>query len=482
MTYSELGPTDAFVAGKWVTAESRFPVVNPATREPVAFVADCGIPEAEAAIAASEAAFLSWSRTTAYERSRILQSFHALMVANADTLAKTMATEMGKPVSEARGEVAYAAGFVAWYAEEAKRLYGDTLPTAFPNKRIIVQVAPVGVVYGVTPWNFPAAMVTRKLAPALAAGCTMILKPSKLSPLTSLKLAKLLQEAGLPEGVLQVLPMREPAAISERILRDTRVAKLTFTGSTETGTHLYTLAAATVKRVSLEMGGNAPLLVFDDAEMDRAVEESIKCKFRNSGQTCVCANRIFVQRSVADEYTRRLAERVASLRVGLPLQEDAEIGPLVDEQGFRKVVAHVADALDGGAQVVVGGKPLGRTDLKGFFFSPTVLTKVKPSMQLSIEETFGPVAPVSTFDTEEEAIAMANATPYGLASYLFTTNLSRAFRVSERLDAGIVGINDGVPSTPQAPFGGMKQSGVGREGGKYGIEEYIERKFVSLSI
>jgi succinate-semialdehyde dehydrogenase/glutarate-semialdehyde dehydrogenase len=482
MAKFEMAPTDAFVGGRWVQGERRFEVMNPATREVVASVTDCGIREAELAIAASEAAFQTWSRTTAYERSRILQSFHALMVKNTEHLATTMASEMGKPIREARGEVAYAAGFVAWYAEEAKRLYGDTIPTAFAHKRIIVQIGPVGVVYAVTPWNFPAAMVTRKLAPALAAGCTMMLKPSKLAPLTSLKLAELLQEAGLPEGVLQVLPSSHPGPLSERILKDARVSKLTFTGSSATGTLLYTLAAATVKRVSLELGGNAPLIVFDDADLDRAVEETVKCKFRNAGQTCVCANRIFVQRGIAERYTERLAGAVAALKVGLPLQEETDIGPLVDEQGYRKVVAHVTDAIAHGATVVVGGKPINRTDLKGYFYEPTVLTGVRPSMCLSNEETFGPIAPLSVFATEEEAITQANATPYGLASYLFTTNLSRAMRVSERLEAGIVGINDGLPSTPQAPFGGVKLSGIGREGGKYGIEEYIERKYVSIAI
>lgn len=466
-----------YLTDGWQQAAQTYKVYSPATGELVAEVASCGAAEAERAAAVALTAFERWRDTTAYERSDILGRWHDLILANRDELARTMTLEMGKPITESQGEVGYAAAFVKWYAEEAKRVYGDTVPSQSPDKRLFVIRQPVGPTLAITPWNFPAAMVTRKAAPALAAGCTMILKPAEQTPLTALHLAALWEEAGGPEGTFQVLPAEDPAPLSNALLDDPRIRKITFTGSTEVGRLLYERSARTLKKISLELGGHAPYLIFEDADIERAVDEVVACKFRNAGQTCVCTNRIYVHKDVLGAFSSLYTEKVNALTVGDPLDSSTDIGPLVDKQGLEKVKAHVQDALDKGAEVVTGGNALD-----GLYFEPTVLTGVTEEMQLMHEETFGPIAPILSFEDEDEAVRLANDTPYGLAAYLYTHSLSRAFRVSERLEYGIVGVNDGVPSTPQAPFGGVKASGLGREGGKWGIEEYLETKFISLGL
>ena len=466
-----------YLTDSWREAEKTFLLYNPATGQSIAEVANCGVEEAKEAAEVATDAFDVWKRTTAYERAAILERWYNLILEHMGDLARTMSTEMGKPISEAKGEVSYAAGFVKWYAEESKRIYGETIPSHSEDRRMLTVKQPVGPVFAITPWNFPAAMITRKAAPALAAGCTIILKPAEQTPLSALHLATLWQEAGGPKGTLQVLPTADPGPLSEVLLDDPRIRKLTFTGSTEIGKLLYAKAAKTVKRVSLELGGHAPYLLFEDADIEQAVQEVLACKFRNAGQTCVCTNRIYVQRGILDEFTERFTEEVRKMVIGDPLVEATQIGPLVNKQGLDKVQAHVQDALDKGAKVVTGGNALG-----GLYFEPTVLSSVTSEMLLMREETFGPVAPILSFDHEEEAIRMANDVPYGLAAYIYTNDLRRAFKVSEALEYGIVGVNDGLPSSPQAPFGGVKDSGIGREGGKWGIEEYLEVKYVSMKL
>jgi succinate-semialdehyde dehydrogenase/glutarate-semialdehyde dehydrogenase len=443
----------------------------------IADVADCGVAEACAAAEVAERAFASWRQTTAFERSVVLDRWAALIVEHRDELAAVMSAEMGKPIKEARGEVVYAAGFVKWYAEEAKRVYGEAFPSHVGHKRLFALRQPVGPVFGVTPWNFPVAMVTRKAAPALAAGCTFILKPAEQSPLCALLTADLWLEAGGPAGTLQVLPASDPVPLSDALMADERIRKVTFTGSTEVGKILYRKSADTVKRLSLELGGHAPLIVCDDADLAIAVREAIACKYRNAGQTCVCTNRIYVQRGVAAAFTEAFVAASDRLRVGDPAADDTDIGPLVDAQGLDKVERHLQDAIAKGGKVVSGGEAI-----EGLYFRPTVVTGVTPDMLLMQEETFGPVAPIIVFDTVEEAVRLANDGPFGLAAYLFTNDLSRAMKVAEELEYGIVGVNDGVPSTPQAPFGGVKQSGIGREGGRWGIDEYLEVKYVSMGL
>ncbi len=454
-----------------------FAVSNPASGMRIAEVPDCGPKEALRAVDVAVNAFEQWRKETPFARSRHLRNWHDAILRNEEELARTMTEEMGKPIVEARGEVRYAAAFVEWYAEEAKRLFGAVVPSQFAAKRLLTLNEPVGPVVAITPWNFPAAMVARKVAPALAAGCSVIVKPAEQAPLTALRMINLWREAGGAYDVIQVLTTSNPAPLVEALLDDVRVRKLTFTGSTEIGSSLYARAARTVKRVSLELGGHAPFLVFQDADVDSAVREVIASKFRNSGQTCVCANRIYVQEPLVASFVERLAAAVGTLRVGDPSSEETQVGPLVDEQGLRKVREHVNDAVGKGARIVVGG-----IDLGGLYYAPTVLVGVEAGMRILEEETFGPVAPVLTFKHEAEAVRLANTTPYGLAAYLWTRDLSRAFRVAETLDYGIIGVNDGLPSTPQAPFGGRKASGIGREGGPWGIEEYLDVKFLSIAL
>jgi succinate-semialdehyde dehydrogenase/glutarate-semialdehyde dehydrogenase len=472
-------PRQAFVAGEWRNAGRTFPVRNPATGETLAEVADCGADEARRALESAVEIFPSWKNTPGAERSQILRKWCDLMTAQAEDIARSMTLEMGKPIVESRYEAKYAASFVDYYAEAARRIGGEVLPAPFPHKRFLVRYEPVGPAYGITPWNFPAAMVTRKAAPALAAGCPFILKPAEQSPLTALLLAQLWEQAGGPKGVFQVLPALDPVPLSQVLISDPRIRKLTFTGSTDVGRLLYSQAAQTLKRVSLELGGNAPFLVFEDADMEKAAKEVAASKFRNAGQTCICTNRVLVHDSIQPRFTEAFSDITASLKVGDPMREDTQIGPLVDAQGFAKVKAAVEDAVTKGAKVRVGGEPRG-----GLFYAPTVLTDVRRGMKVIDEETFGPVAPIAAFRDEAEAIALANATGSGLAGYMWTRDLGRAFRVSEALEYGLVGVNDGVPSAmaPQAPFGGMKDSGVGREGGPWGLDEYLEVKLVSMGL
>jgi succinate-semialdehyde dehydrogenase/glutarate-semialdehyde dehydrogenase len=452
-----------------------FDVINPATGAIVGAAPDANAGDARAAIERSVAAFPLWKAKTAFERSDILRRWRDLILKNEDAIARLMTSEMGKPITESRGEVRYAAGFVDWYAEEGKRAYGDIVPSHVANKRLLVTRQPVGPVYAVTPWNFPAAMVTRKVAPALAAGCTVVLKPAEQSPLTAVRLVELWLDAGGPPEVFQVLTTSDPVAVSEPFFTDARVRKLTFTGSTEVGKLLYAQAARTMKRVSLELGGHAPFLVFEDADLPAAVAQVMATKFRNAGQTCVCANRIYVHASIRDAFVALMADAVAALRVGDPLLDTTQVGPLVDRAGLDKVAAHVDDAIAKGARAIVGGRAG-----QGLFFQPTLLVDVSDGMRILDEETFGPVAPIVTFASEAAAVAAANHTPYGLAAYLWTRDLGRAFRVSEALDYGIVGVNDGLPATPHAPFGGVKASGIGREGGRWGLDEYLDVKYVSI--
>jgi succinate-semialdehyde dehydrogenase / glutarate-semialdehyde dehydrogenase len=454
-----------------------FDVVNPATAAVFDRVPDAGVEDAKQAVDKSVAAFAAWKAKTAFERSAILRQWYELIVKDEDTLATTMTREMGKPITESRGEVKYAAAFVEWYAEEAKRAYGDIIPTHAPHKRLLVTRQPVGPVYAVTPWNFPAAMVTRKVAPALAAGCTVVLKPAEQSPLTAIRLAALWVSAGGPADVFQVVTTSDPVACSDVFFRDARVRKLTFTGSTEVGMTLYAKSASTLKRVSLELGGHAPFIIFDDADIAAAVAQTMATKFRNAGQTCVCANRIYVHERVQAGFAEQFAAAVRALRVGDPMSDQTQIGPLVDRQGLDKVAAHVDDAVTRGATAIVGGHRR-----EGLYFDPTVLVGVCAGMRILEEETFGPVAPLVGFDDEAAAIAAANATPYGLAAYIWTRDLGRAFRVAEQLDYGIVGVNDGLPAVPHAPFGGVKHSGIGKEGGKWGLDEYLDAKYLSISL
>lgn len=460
-----------------VSPPSTFDLISPSSGQVIAQVPNHTPQDARNAVERSVQAFAAWRKTTVYQRAALLRRFNDLLLAHEAELARLIASEMGKPVTEAAGEVKYAASFIEWYAEEAKRIFGSLVPSQSAQKRLLVSQEPVGPVYAVTPWNFPAAMATRKIGPALAAGCTIILKAAEQSPLTAIRMAEVWQEAGGPEGTFIVLTTDDPVAVTKVMMDDARIRKITFTGSTEVGRLLAAQAAPTLKRVSLELGGHAPYLIFDDADLDQAVQDVVACKFRNAGQTCVCINRIYVQRGVAEEFTQKLTQAVAALRVGDPLDAGTQIGPLVDGQGLEKVQRHVQDALAKGAHATTGGQATG-----GLYFAPTVLTDVQPDMLIMQEETFGPVAPVLVFDTEAEAVQAANDTEYGLAAYLWTQNLSRAFRVTEALEYGIVGLNDPVPSTAQAPFGGVKQSGYGREGGPWGIQEYLNTKYLSMSL
>ncbi len=467
-----------YVNGAWVEAAggAAIPVTNPATGAQLGTVPSIDAKGTEAAVAAAYAAFPAWAAKTAKERAIVLRRWFELIMANADDLAVLMTAEQGKPLGESRGEIAYAASFVEWFAEEAKRVYGDVIPGHQADKRILVLRQPVGVVAAITPWNFPAAMITRKVAPALAAGCTAVCKPATQTPYSALALAELAHRAGLPAGAINVVTgaAREIGGV---LTGDARVRKLSFTGSTEIGKLLVAQCARTMKKVSMELGGNAPFIVFDDADLDAAVAGAIASKYRNTGQTCVCANRLLVQAGVYDAFTAKLVTAVKKLRVGDGLAGETDQGPLIDAAALTKVEEHVADALGKGAKVVTGGR---RHALGGTFYEPTVITGVTPSMMVAKEETFGPVAPLFRFETEAQAIAMANDTEFGLAAYLYTRDLARSWRVSEALEYGIIGLNTGIISTEVAPFGGVKESGTGREGSKYGILEYTELKYVCV--
>jgi succinate-semialdehyde dehydrogenase/glutarate-semialdehyde dehydrogenase len=467
-----------FVNGAWLDAPggATLPVHNPATGAALGTVPAFDAASTERAVAAAHAAFPAWAAKTAKERSILLRRWNDLILLNAADLAILMTAEQGKPLAESKGEIAYAASFVEWFAEEAKRVYGDVIPGHQADKRILVLRQPVGVVAAITPWNFPAAMITRKVAPALAAGCTVVCKPATQTPYSALALAELAARAGIPAGVINVItgPAREIGGV---LTGDARVRKLSFTGSTEVGKLLMAQCAKTMKKVSLELGGNAPFIVFDDADLDAAVAGAIASKYRNTGQTCVCANRLLVQKGVYDAFAAKLIAAVQKLRVGDGLAGETEQGPLIDAAALKKVEEHIADATAKGAKVALGGKPHA---LGGTFFEPTVLTGVTPAMAVAREETFGPLAPLFRFDTEQEAIAMANDTEFGLASYLYTRDLARSWRVSEALEYGIVGLNTGLISTEVAPFGGVKESGTGREGSRYGLLDYTEIKYVCV--
>jgi succinate-semialdehyde dehydrogenase/glutarate-semialdehyde dehydrogenase len=479
----ELFRTQAFVAGAWVSADSGATVEirNPATGDKLAEVPDMGAAETRRAIAAADAAWPDWRALTAKQRGAILRNWYDLIVANADDLALLMTSEQGKPLAEARGEALYAASFVEWFAEEGRRTYGDVIPQTIAGQRLVVLKQPVGVCAAITPWNFPAAMITRKVAPALAAGCTVVVKPAEQTPLTALALAVLAERAGFPAGVFSLVTGSAASApvIGGELTSNPTVRKLSFTGSTEVGRLLMAQCAPTLKKLSLELGGNAPFIVFDDADVDAAVEGAMASKYRNAGQTCVCANRLLVQAGVYEEFARKLADKVGELRVGDGTEAGVTQGPLIDAAALTKVEAHVADAVSKGARVLTGGK---RHAKGGTFFEPTVLADVTPAMRCAREETFGPVAPLFKFQDEAEVIALANATEYGLASYFYARDLGRVWRVAEALEYGMVGVNVGLVGNEAVPFGGIKQSGIGREGSKYGIEEYLETKYVCMGL
>ena len=469
--------TDSLIGGEWVAGHARFAVTDPATGEHLADVANVGPEQAHQAIVAANNAWPAWRAKTAKERGAVLMKWFGLLHQHADDLARIMTAEQGKPLAEARGEVLYGASFIEWFAEEARRVYGETIPTTDPNKRYMVIRQPIGVCAAITPWNFPIAMITRKVAPALAAGCPVVIKPAEQTPLSALAAAELALRAGMPAGVLNVLSAdaEQSVAIGKVLCTSDVVRHLSFTGSTEVGRILAAQCASTIKKISLELGGNAPFIVFDDADLDSAVEGAMVSKYRNAGQTCVCANRMYVQDGVYDAFVAKLAAKTQSLKVGSGFEAGVNLGPLIDEPALAKVQTHVDDALAKGARVVVGGSRLGER-----FFTPTVLADVTSDMLCAREETFGPVAPVFRFKTEAEVIELANATEYGLASYFYSRDMGRIFRVAEALEYGMVGINTGLISTTEVPFGGVKQSGLGREGARQGMDDYVEAKYLCL--
>ncbi|MCY6379155.1 NAD-dependent succinate-semialdehyde dehydrogenase [Hoeflea prorocentri] len=478
LTHPTLLKPAGLVGGEWI-AESdsgrHFDVTNPSTGEEIASLPDMGAQDTRQAIDAAHEAQRGWAAMTAKERGAIMRRLYELQMEHADDLAIILTMEMGKPVAEARGEIVYGASFLEWFAEEAKRVYGDTIPGHQGDKRIVVVKQPIGVVGAITPWNFPNAMITRKIAPALATGCTVVVKPAEQTPLSAIAFGVLAQRAGLPAGVLNLIVGEDGPAIGRELCDNDKVRKLTFTGSTEVGRILMRQCSDQIKKVGLELGGNAPFIVFDDADIDAAVDGAMISKYRNAGQTCVCANRIYVQSAVYDEFAEKLAVKVRELKVGDGFEEGVTTGPLIDDQGLAKVEEHVADAISGGATVLTGGKadPHG-----GTFYEPTVLTGITSDMKVAREETFGPVAPLFRFDTVEEVIELANATEFGLASYFYARDLSRVWTVAEALEYGMVGVNTGLISTEVAPFGGVKQSGLGREGSKYGIDDFVEIKYL----
>lgn len=468
----------AYVNGAWSSADSgnSFPVFNPASGEILTQVADCGPAETLRAIAAAEAALPAWRSKTAAQRGAILRRWNDLILENIEDLALLMTLEQGKPLTEAKGEVRYGASFIEWFAEEGRRVYGDIVPPHAPNLKVMVFKEPVGVVAAITPWNFPNAMITRKVAPALAAGCTVVVKPSEETPLSALALAELAERAGFPAGVLNIITGLDAPAIGQALTQSSSVRKLSFTGSTEVGKLLMRQCADTVKKISLELGGNAPFIVFDDADIDAAVEGAILSKYRNAGQTCVSSNRLYVQNGIYDAFVEKFAAAVAKQKVGVGTEQGVSVGPLINAEALQKVERLLGDAVQKGARVLTGGHAL-----QGTFYEPTVLAGIAPGMDILEEEIFGPVAPVTRFDTEDEVIRMANNTPYGLAAYFYGRDVGRIFRVADALEYGMVGVNTGILGTAIAPFGGMKESGIGREGSKYGIEEFLEIKYVCVA-
>ena len=483
LSRSDLLRSHNFILGEWRSAASgrRFEVTDPATNEPFASVPDSGSTDAHAAADAAQAAFGAWRDQPARARAALLKRWHALIVENAADLARLISREQGKPLAEAAGEVAYGASYVEWFAEEAVRAYGDIIPAAVPGRAMLVLKEPVGVVAAITPWNFPMAMIARKIAPALAAGCTVVAKPAEDTPLTSLALARLIEEAGCPPGVVNVVTASRSRAAEtvDEWLADSRVRKITFTGSTPVGKHLARESAGTLKRLSLELGGNAPFIVFDDADIDGAIEGLMKAKFRNGGQTCVCPNRVYVQANVYERFAAALTRRVAALKVGPATAADSHLGPLINARGLEKVEQHVHDAITRGARLLTGGKRVRNDVARGpHYYAPTVLADAHHDMLVSREETFGPVVPLFRFDSEDEAVQVANDTPYGLAAYFYTNDAARIWRLARRLEAGIVGINEGAFASEAAPFGGVKESGYGREGSRYGLDDYMQTKYL----
>ena len=472
-------PTRLLIGGEWVGTSRALPVENPATEEILVEIADAGPGDAAAALDAAVAAQESWAATDPRRRGEILRTAFDLITARADDFALLMTLEMGKPLAEARGEVAYGAEFLRWFSEEAVRIAGRYSVAPSGGTRLLTMKQPVGPVYAITPWNFPLAMGTRKIGPALAAGCTVVVKPAALTPLTTLAFAAALQEAGLPDGVVNVITTSSSGATSERIISDPRLRKLTFTGSTGVGQQLIAQSAERVLKMSMELGGNAPFLVFADADLDRAVDGAMLAKMRNIGEACTAANRFIVHESVSEEFGRRFAARMAELTIGPGIGDGVQVGPLIERKAVDKVGELVADAVDSGARVLTGGRPVGD---RGYFYAPTVLVDVPPTADVFHQEIFGPVAPIITFASDDEALLLANDTEFGLVAYAFTTDLSRALRVAERLETGMVGINQGIVSNPAAPFGGVKMSGLGREGGVEGIEEYLETKYVGIAL
>ena len=468
-----------YINGEWVEANSKdtISVNNPATLKEIGTVPKCGKEETKNAIDAANTAWPQWKSTSARERSNILRKWFDLIISNKEELAQIMTIEQGKPINESRGEIVYGASFIEWFAEEAKRVYGDTIPDPLTDRRIVVLKQPVGVVASITPWNFPNAMITRKCAPALAVGCPVVIKPASQTPYSALALAALAEEAGFPKGTLNVITGKA-SEIGDELATNPIVRKLSFTGSTEIGKVLMAKCAGTVKKVSMELGGHAPFIVFDDANIDDAVAGAMQSKFRNTGQTCVCANRVYVQEKVYDEFCKKFVEAVSKMKVGDGLEEDVTSGPLIDENSLNKVEEHVQDAVQMGAKVAIGGS---KHSLGMNFYQPTILTDVTPQAKITFEETFGPVAPVYKFRDENEVIELANNSPYGLASYFYSRDIGRVWRVAEALEYGMVGVNTGLTSKAEAPFGGIKESGLGREGSKYGIDDFIEIKYVNMS-
>ncbi|SEQ42033.1 succinate-semialdehyde dehydrogenase / glutarate-semialdehyde dehydrogenase [Loktanella sp. DSM 29012] len=471
----------AYVAGEWVDAASgkTIDVVNPARGDVIATVPDLSRAEVATAIAAADSARHAWARRTGKDRAGVMRKWYDLMMANQEDLAIIMTAEQGKPLTESRGEVAYGAGFVEWFGEEAKRVYGETIPAHQENARITVIKQPIGVAAAITPWNFPNAMIARKVAPALAVGCGFVVRPASLTPLSALAMGKLAEEAGIPKGLFSVVTSDDSSGVGKEFCENHAVRKLTFTGSTEVGRILLKQAADQVMKCSMELGGNAPFIVFDDADIDEAVKGAIACKFRNNGQTCVCANRIYVQKGVYDEFASKLRDAVAAMKVGDGLKDGTDLGPLIEPKAIDKVREHMKDAVEKGGKVILGGEPHA---LGGQFFQPTIVTGATQDMKVATEETFGPFAPLFAFEDEDEVIAMANDTIFGLASYFYAKDLSRVIKVQEALEYGIVGVNTGIISTEVAPFGGVKQSGLGREGSHHGIEDYLEMKYICTAI